>query len=93
MASGSGSGPAPGGRSTPAPFIAKTFDILQDTSHADVVRWGAAGASIVIAKVRVKLGDPGHPGRPCPAPLCSPAGLPQGALSVAQCHAGGPGPD
>ena len=35
----------------PAPFIAKTFNMLQDSTNADAVAWGPGGASVVIRKV------------------------------------------
>ena len=45
---------APGMRA--APFIMKTYTMLEEAGNADTVRWGASGTSLVVVKVRTRAG-------------------------------------
>ena len=39
-----------------APFIMKTYTMLEEAGNADTVRWGASGTSLVVVKVRTRAG-------------------------------------
>ncbi len=40
---------------TASNFISKTYQMLQDVSNRDAIRWGANGASLIIDLVRAGL--------------------------------------
>jgi hypothetical protein len=46
---------AAGGGAVASNFISKTFQMLQDDSNRDAVRWGRAGASLIIDLVSVSV--------------------------------------